>query len=140
MELNIYQQSAIRGLLSRGFYEAAYKELKLNWHPVDTNLSIEKIVEKSDDKYIEDVRLLYSLNQQAIFDHLESEQCAMFLRHIQYEFQRCSIRNGYLDLLRQVVEQSVHKGYMFVDQLSKEIKADINKKNGINEKVEKADE
>lgn len=124
MELSFYQQSAVRDLLERGFYEAAYKESKLSWHPVDMNLPIEEIVKQSDDKFMEDVRLFYINNQKAIFDQIDPVHSSMFLRHLQYEFQINKIRNTYLDILRETIEKSIHKGYMFTINLSKQIYGD----------------
>ena len=131
MELSFYQQSAVRDLLERGFYEAAYKESKLSWHPDNPNLAIEEIVKQTDDKFLEDVRLFYSTNQQAIFDQLDPKHSSMFLRHIQYEFQINKIRNTYLDILRKTIEQSIHKGYMFTENVSKQIESDKDPRRGI---------
>lgn len=124
MELVHLKQSFIRSLLERELYEAAYKESNLSWHPVDTNISIEKIVEQTDEKFMDDVRLFYSTNQQAIFDQLDPVHSSMFLRHIQYEFQINKTRNIYLNILRETIELSIHKGYMFTINLSKQIESD----------------
>lgn len=129
--VNFFHQSAIRDLLERGFYEAAYKESKLSWHPVDMNLPIEEIVKQSDDKFMEDARLFYINNQKAIFDQIDPVHSSMFLRHLQYEFQINKIRNTYLDILRETIEKSIHKGYMFTINLSKQIHGDKNLLKGI---------
>nr|WP_314367344.1 hypothetical protein [uncultured Acinetobacter sp.] len=129
--INFFHQSVIRDLLERGFYQEAYKESKLSWHPVDPNLPIEEILKQSDDKFMDDVRLFYSTNRQAIFDQLDPVHSSKFLRHIQYEFQIHKIRNTYLDILRKTIEQSIHKGYMFIDNLSKQIEVDKDPRQGI---------
>lgn len=131
MELSFYQQSAVRDLLERGFYEAVYKESKLDWHPVDTRLPVEEIIKQTDEKFLEDVRLFYKSYRLSIFEQIDHVHSSMFLRHLQYEFQINKIRNAYLDLLRKAIEQSIHKGYMFIDNLSKQIEVDKDPRQGI---------
>ena len=131
MELSTFQQSAVRDLLERGFYEAAYKESKLDWHPVDTQLPVEEIIKQTDEKFLEVVGLFYKSYRLSIFEQIDPLHSSMFLRHIQYEYQINKIRNAYLDLLRKTIEQSIHKGYMFTENLSKQIDSDKDPTKGI---------
>lgn len=129
--VSFFYQLAIRDLLERGFYEEAYKESKLSWHPVDPHLPIEEIIKQTDDKFFDDVRQFYSVNQQAIFDQIDHVHSSMFLRHIQYEFQINSLRNEYISILLKVIKESTHKGYLFTVELSKQIEKDKDPRLGI---------